>query len=226
MTQRAWWGSRNRKLIITGQAKQSECQGISILLAQGQRLIGIWRSEAGNTSPARRRSWTEELSAQCYEHCTHVLCCPPLHPLTLLWCRPGLPQLEMASIHTIDCGQRFVRFMLICHIKPSGYYLSLSYRTEPELFSLRPAVIQTSARLADLPFSPPWVSNLLVGFFSVCLQYALYIPPFTPATWNSHSFVSLFSMFLCPSQTTRPFTKISWSILVHRVSDSWCCRYR
>lgn len=106
VTQRAWWGSRNRKLIITGQAKQSECHGISILLAQGQRLMGIWCSEAGITSPARKRSWTEELSTRCWAHCAHTLYHPPLHPLALLWCRPELSQLEMASVphHWLQVG--------------------------------------------------------------------------------------------------------------------------
>ena len=65
VSQRARRESRNRKLIITQPASQKEHHRISILLAQGQRLIGIRCLEAGISSYVRKRSGTEELRAQC-----------------------------------------------------------------------------------------------------------------------------------------------------------------
>lgn len=113
--------------------------------------------------------------------------------------------------------------MLICQVKSGGYYLSISYRTKPKLFSLRPDIIQTPARMTDLHFPHhECPSHWLV--FLVCIKYALYIPIFTPTTWNSHFFLSLFSMFLCPSQTTKLFMTHSLSFPVHHVSDPWGCR--
>ena len=67
VSQRARRESRNRKLIISQPASQNERHTISILLAQGQRLIGIWCSEAGISSYVRKRSGTEGLRAQCGE---------------------------------------------------------------------------------------------------------------------------------------------------------------
>lgn len=101
-----------------------------------------------------------------------------------------------------------------------------SYRAKSQLYSQypRPAVIRASAIWAYLISRFPHHESAFYWLvFSVCPRYALHSPIFTPATWNSHFFLSLFSVFLCPSQNFRSFMKLSLSFLVHHGSAPWGC---
>lgn len=177
VSQRAWWGSRKRRLIISEQAKQSECHGISILLAQGQRLIGIWCFGAGISSPARKRSRTGELSAQCWEQCTCTLCCPPSHPSALLWWMSGLslaciPAVasEMASgpCPWLQAGN--VRLILIWRVKPGSQYLLHLTGPSPSPIASTQDLQSSGPRPSGPMWSPVFLTMSLhsIGWSSQC----------------------------------------------------------
>lgn len=109
---------------------------------------------------------------------------------------PSLQQPQKWPPHHItDGAQGFVRLMLICRVKPGGQYLLASYRAKSKLLSqhLGPAVIQASARLADL-FSSHSVDWLSHHAPSMHYPFLLLLPLpeiLTPSQ-------SLFSTFPCP----------------------------
>lgn len=133
----------------------------------------------------------------------------PLHPLlpsrphsTLLW------PWRWPPCHITDHRKGFVRLMLTCRIESGDQCFPIPYRAKSQLFSHhpRPAVIPASVQLAD-PFSSPRVLTLSIGL-NVPQMYIIHSSFYSRYLKFSSLPLPLLH-FLCPSQTFRPFMKLS-----------------
>lgn len=192
--------------------------------------MDIWCFEADISLPARKSSRTEELSAQGWEHGPCTLCYPPVPPPPCSGAGLGCPWL--ASCSSLGNGLHATSLITGRDLSDS-YWLDRSSQVIDISLYLTGQSPSSKAITQDLQSSQPQSSWLIYRFplhksslyrlVSTCPKCALYIPPFTLVPWNSHPFLSLFSIFSALHKPLDPYEALS-SILEHLASDSWGCR--